>query len=95
MIEYRVKWKREGLSAKRVKYTSRKYAERRLALLTSAEPWTVLGLDPTDYQCCSGYECGCGGITVREHMEAMRKKYPPIEYAKIEQRDVGHWTASA
>ncbi len=52
--EYRVKWKREGLSPKRVKYNSLKAAERRLALLTSAEPWLALGLGPTAYQCGSG-----------------------------------------
>lgn len=95
MIEYRVKWKREGLNAKRVKYTSRKFAERRAALLTSDEPWIVLGLDPTGYQCCSGWECGCGGITVSEHMKAQRAQYPPIEYVKIEQREVGKWEPSA
>jgi hypothetical protein len=91
--EYRVKWKREGLSPKRVKYTSLKAAERRLALLTSAEPWLALGLDPTAYQCCSGYMCGCEGRTVREHSEARRAEMPPIEYAVIECRPVGGWVA--
>ncbi|MHC9085368.1 hypothetical protein ACYX7E_10050 [Luteimonas sp. RIT-PG2_3] len=93
MIEYRVKWKREGLNAKRIKYTSLKFAERRAALLTSDKPWLVLGLDPADYQCCSGYECGCGGITVREHLESQRSQYPALEYVLIEQREVGKWTA--
>ena len=91
--EYRVKWKRKGLNPKRIRYTSMKAAERRLALLTSAEPWLYYGggNDPSDYQCCSGYECGCGGITVREHCEQRRAEMPPIEYAVIECRPVGAW----
>ena len=93
--EYRVKWKREGLRPKRIRYTSMKSAERRLALLTSDEPWLYYGggNDPSDYQCCSGYECGCGGITVREHCEQRRAEMPPIEYAVIECRPVGAWVS--
>lgn len=94
MIEYRVKWKREGLNAKRVKYTARKFAERRLALLTSDKPWEVLRIDPDTFQCCGGYECGCEGLTVREHLEAMRARMPALEYAVIEQREVGPWSAT-
>lgn len=93
--EYRVKWKREGLRPKRIRYTSMKAAERRLALLTSDEPWLYYGggNDPSDYQCCSGHECGCGGITVREHCEQRRAEMPPIEYAVIECRPVGAWVS--
>lgn len=91
--EYRVKWKRKGLNPKRIRYTSMKAAGRRLALLTSAEPWLYYGggNDPSGYQCCSGYECGCGGITVREYCEQKRAEMPPIEYAVIECRPVGAW----
>lgn len=92
MIEYRVKWKREGLRAKRVKYASRKRAESRAAFLQSDSPWEVLGLDPTGYHCCSGWECGCEGITVREYMEAERTRMPALEYVVIEQREVGPWS---
>lgn len=93
-IEYRVKWKRAGLDSKRVKYTSRKFAERRVALLTSTEPWVLFGKNPDEYECCSGYECGCGGETVREFSDRMRADMPALEYAVIEQRQVGPWVVS-
>ena len=92
--EYRVKWKRAGLSPKRTRYTSLKAAQRKLGLLTSAEPWLYYGagLDaPDDWHCCSGHECGCGGITVRQQCEALRRDMPPLEYAKLDMRPVGEW----
>ena len=67
---------------------------RRAALLTSDKPWEVLGLDPETFQCCSGWECGCDGFTVREHMEHQRAQYPAIEYVLIEEREVGKWEKS-
>lgn len=57
------------------------------------EPWAAHDQDPSDRFCCSGYECGCGGLTVREHWESGRKDLPPIEWIRIEKRTVeyGQW----
>ena len=89
--EYRVVWKRENLRVKRKRYVSRKFAERFLALLTDLEPWKRLGENPDALACCSGYECGCGGVTVRQGHESRLAEMPPLEWAHIEQREVGSW----
>lgn len=91
MFEYRVTWKREGLSPKRKVYARRASAERRIALMTSPEPWRVYSSDPDEFFCCSGNYCGCGGISVRENAEAVRSALPPMEYVRLEVRTVRDW----
>lgn len=102
MKEYRVVWKREsferdGITSrskqKRKRYVSLKRAERFMRLLTSAEPWKELGQDGDDYFCCSGHECGCGGQTVREAFTAKYADMPPVEFVRLEEREVGKWGA--
>lgn len=95
MNEYRVIWKREGMRVKRKRYANRVMAERFLKIL-GPEPWTAFQSrwnrkGPDDLLCCDGHECGCGGVTVRQHHEEARKTIPPIEWVRIEQREVGKW----
>lgn len=96
-VEYRVVWKREGLRPKRKRYVSRAKAER-FMLLFGPEPWRVYSKkDPDAYECCPGtahYECGCGGLTVREAAERARDGQPKIEYLRLDVREVGEWRAT-
>lgn len=100
-VEYRVIWKREGCRAKSRRSQGLASAERRVGLLTSAEPWKFLrdtkGKGPDAPYCCPGtsYECGCGGITVREWCDEQRRDLPALEYVRIESREVGAWGARA
>lgn len=92
--EYRVSWKREGLKVKRKRYATRKGAERFLRLF-GPEPWTVYAgkyTGPDDRVCCSGYECGCEGLTYREQAERDRREMPKLEWLRLEQRVVGSWS---
>lgn len=88
--EYRVKWKREGLKAKIKVFQTRAAAERRLTLL-GPEPWKAMGREPESKWCCSGYQCACGGVTVREESENTRKTMPRLEYVQLEKRQVQMW----
>lgn len=90
---YRVVSKREGRRTKYKTFATIKAAERRLALLTSAEPWKLK--DPRnnidEVVCCDGYECGCGGETHGEAFEAFKKETATLLDAYIEKRPVGDW----
>lgn len=87
--QYRLSWKREGwIRTKHKKYRSMKPVNRMIGLLTSPEPWVVLGLDADEHFCCSGYQCNCLGIKVRDEMVAKREGLPPIEFVKLMKRTV-------
>lgn len=96
--EYRVVWKRFGFDRKTKRYATLPGAQRRVRLL-GPEPWTALGVDPDEKACCSGHECGCGGLTYREQMLADRNgRYyptetpmPECEYIRIERRLLSPW----
>lgn len=90
--EYRVKWKRVGLNAKRKRYVSRKRAEYMVELLTCDDPWRLRGEDADKQHCCSGYECGCAGMTNREFYAEQLAGMPEIEYVRLEVREVGQWS---
>lgn len=94
--QYRVVWKRKGLSEKKKRYERLAFAQRFVTLL-GPEPWKALGRDPDERFCCSGRECGCGGVTVREHFLQHRESYPALEYVRIDQREIrlGAWAAEA
>lgn len=95
-LEYRVVWKRAGLARKTRRYVSRAKAERYMLLL-GPEPWKFYAPDredPDELECCPGtppYECGCGGLTIRERAMAQREEMPALEYLRLEQRPVGVW----
>lgn len=94
--EYRVVSKREGMQRQKEKrYATKEGADRRLALLVSKSPWTIThpGDDPDDLFCCSGYECGCGGQTIREWHDDYTKSLPKLLFAGIHRREVGEWSA--
>lgn len=90
--QYRVVWKRIGLPEKKKRYEQRKAAERFVVLL-GPEPWKALGREPDERFCCSGRECGCGGMTVREQTLQQRENIPAVEYVRLEKREVtlGEW----
>ncbi|MGH1470139.1 MAG: hypothetical protein ACRBCS_03040 [Cellvibrionaceae bacterium] len=44
--------------------------------------------------CCDGYQCGCGGASFKEYCLKKMGDYPPLEYVKIEQREVSEWQDS-
>ena len=90
-VEYRVVWKRVGQEPKRKRYVNKKRADGFAAILTDKEPWKRYKRDPDAFYCCSGYECGCGGKTVRQSFEEQFDGMPEIEYVRIESREVGPW----
>ena len=94
--EWRVTWRREGMQrAKSKRFALERTARKWVALLTSDEPWVVLGKDPDKVECCSGgYECGCAGVTIRESMEATRANLPKITDLRVDSRTVGAWSPS-
>ena len=96
VTEYRLLVSRAG-QVKDWRARSMKAIVRRLGLLTSPEPWRFYGdrenrsKGPNDYHCCAGTyhdQCGCGGITMREQSEEIRKNLPPIESIRLEARQV-------
>lgn len=99
-LEYRVVWKRRGMHQKSKRYATLRGAQDRATFL-GPEPWLALRRDPDEVFCCTSYECGCEGVTVREHLLAARTTpngndpdssgMPPIEYIRIEQRPVSPW----
>jgi len=92
--EYRVVWKRKGVNRKIKKCVRKITAARHAALLTSQEPWVLFGQKPDDLACCTGHECGCGGLTIEQEYNQRSRAYPPLEYVKIEIRDVSLWVHS-
>lgn len=100
---FRVVWKREGMTRAKVKrYVHRKSAERLMNILTSPEPWKFYRepMEADELFCCSGshngsyYECGCGGLTVRQQAEKEYGDLPPLEFVRIETRTVSPWVST-
>lgn len=79
------------MSKKQRRFAQKKYAIRWLQLLTNPEPWLAFDLDPDDYACCSGNECGCGGATNRETFSKRREGLPKVITYGVEEREVGKW----
>jgi hypothetical protein len=96
VTEYRVLVQRQGNAISEVRYRLLKRVEKRIGLLTSDEPWRFYddaykrSRGPDDYACCDGdrCECGCGGLTMREATEERRSGLPPIEWIRVECRQI-------
>lgn len=88
--EYRVTVKRVGLKPKHKVFRTRAGADARLLLL-GPEPWKAFGKDPDARVCCSGYQCGCEGETVRGEMLSKRAGMPAIEFIAVSVRAVSDW----
>lgn len=99
--EFRVTWARihpgDGQAGPSVKDKSRTFRTRhhanRWIRLLGPEPWTAYGVDPDEFACCSGIECGCGGLTNRQSSDEKRKGMPPVKWILLEMRQVteGPW----
>lgn len=91
LFEYRIVWQREGYAKKRRLFQTRRAAER-FALVAQGRVAEATGLDPNDYACCGGYECGCGGKTNAETWAAESARIPALVFGPvIERREVGTW----
>ena len=97
VAEFRVSWTRgpdaEGHTMRKSRtFGSMKTAQRRIDLL-GPEPWKAFGREPGDFDCCSGRECACGGLTVQQVSDDRRKTLPPIGEIKVTRRTVtrGPW----
>jgi hypothetical protein len=89
--EYRITWQREGLNKKSKIFQTEEGSKRFYALLTSNEPWKVFGYEGTELSCCSGYECGCEGATIRDSFDTKRDGMPKLLSIKLNSRRVGEW----
>jgi hypothetical protein len=86
--QYRVTIRREGNQAKQVTRGTA-HGVRKLLLLLGPEPWRAYtDKGPDDPWCCGGWECGCGGKTVREESDERRKDIPPVVAVSVERRAV-------
>jgi hypothetical protein len=88
--EFQLCWKRVGQRPKKKIFQSRKAAEH-YRVLFGPEPWKYFGRDPDARVCCSGYECGCEGVTVRSESDDKRSGMPEIEWIAIRVRAVSDW----
>jgi hypothetical protein len=80
--EFRVVWQREGLSKRSVRYRSRAQALSK-ALVLQGRIWEVTDQDPDGYACCSGAECGCGGLTRAQAWAQRSAEVPPLIYGPV------------
>lgn len=88
--EYRLSWQRAGLRPKYRIYQTRKGAEAFAAVLRGE---SRAAEDPDAFACCSGYECGCRGLTKAEAWEEQYGDMPPlVSGPTLESRPVGDWT---
>ena len=94
--EYRVAYKREGLNPKsRGCGKNRAKAVRCLAFFEGRYQDAYPQSKPDAYSCCDGHECGCRGLTWAEEWAEMAEyaaNLPPLEYLRIETRQVPPWT---
>lgn len=92
--EFRVVWRREGLS-RRVKLFQRREAAERKSLRLQGVFLSEPVVDPDGFVCCDGCEDGCGGLTnaqLRAQTRVMYEGLPPlVEGPRIEVREVGDW----
>lgn len=92
IIEYRVISERDGCTPTVKKYRSVRGMQARLGRLTSPEPWRFWGSardrqrEGNSFYCCDGYDCGCGGETLKQHCDAERKDLPPMKCISVDQR---------
>ncbi len=97
-MEYRVVWKRQHEGRKNKIFATVRGASRRINIMTSDEPWKFYypPVDPDAFVCCAGgfdQMCGCGGVTYRDESEHTRNRLSPLEFARIEEREVKEWAA--
>lgn len=94
-VEYRVRWRREGLRPATKRYATREAAER-WALIVQGRMQEATDKDPDDYACCpGGYAdmCGCYGRTNAQVWAQRTAEVPPlIEGPVIQTRPVGEWS---
>lgn len=87
--EYRIRVYREGLDHPKTFLRKTRHGKDRLLVLLGPEPWKAYtDRGPDEYLCCSGYECGCGGQTVREESDARREGVPPVVRIEVSERSV-------
>jgi hypothetical protein len=92
--EFRVRWQREGEGRCSKLYQSEQMA-RRWCMKLEGRMEELTGLNPDDFACCSGAECGCGGALNRDVWEQEAAKYPPLVFGPVvDTREVGDWQQS-
>jgi len=77
-------------------YRTRAALDRRM-LLFGPEPWTAYapGAKGSDLACCSGYECGCGGLTHAQVTAAKRAGFTgEVVGFVVHERDVTPWAVA-
>jgi len=91
-VEWRVVYKRDGLARKARTFAREATARRWVSWLTSE---TYPHDDGEKFMCCSGWECGCTGLTNAGYWEQQRRLIPRLEWVKVETREVGAWHAES
>ena len=96
VVQYRVRWQREGFPPKSKSYGNNRARAEAMALFLQGRVEEATGHARDDFKCCDGRECGCGGVTWGESWDARLAKIgevPPLLFARIETRKVERWEA--
>ena len=101
--EYRLSWKRRHPEGGQVYSRARTFqswaAARRLLLVLLGRGYEIDERGPDALWCCSGWECGCGGVTVFEHWqgehERITGKGGAMLRLTLSRRPVGRWASRA
>ena len=99
LTQYRVTWLRTDLSVgHRNCGNSRAKAERCKAFVEGRYQDAYPDKKPDAYWCCSGYQCGCGGLTFTEKWQEFAawtdrdgEVRAPLVFVRIETRKVERW----
>lgn len=87
-LQYRVVWQRAGLPKRRKLYETKRGVDAFVAKLNNPPVES-----PDDYVCCSGWECGCQGVTNAEAHDQHYANMPRLIFGPvIESRPVGEWS---
>jgi hypothetical protein len=94
--EWRLSWRRQGLSRRYLLRQSEEACQRYLLRLQGRMEELHPEVDPEHYVCCEDERCTCGARATYAAEWARRgATVPPLVYWRIDSREVGEWEPEA
>jgi hypothetical protein len=94
--EWRLSWRRQGLSRRYLLRQSEEACQRYLLRLQGRMEELHPEVDPEHYVCCEDERCTCGARATYAAEWARRgATVPPLVYWRIDSREVGAWEPEA